>query len=223
MDAVRALIDFILHIDTHLAELSAEYGVWLYAILFLIVFAETGFVVTPFLPGDSLLFAAGALCATEGSHLNPHLLVVLLLVAAIGGDALNYSIGRRLGPRAYRLRFVKPEHLQRTAAFFEKHGPKTIVLARFVPIVRTFAPFVAGIGQMQYRTFGTYNIVGALLWVPSFVYAGYFFGNLPIVKENFGLVVIGVIVVSVLPMVWEFIRARREKRAAPRPPAETVA
>lgn len=223
MDAVRALIDFILHIDTHLAELSAEYGVWLYAILFLIVFAETGFVVTPFLPGDSLLFAAGALCATEGSHLNPHLLVALLLVAAIGGDALNYSIGRRLGPRAYRLRFVKPEHLQRTAAFFEKHGPKTIVLARFVPIVRTFAPFVAGIGQMQYRTFGTYNIVGALLWVPSFVYAGYFFGNLPIVKENFGLVVIGVIVVSVLPMVWEFIRARREKRAAPRPPAETVA
>lgn len=214
MDAIRAVVDFILHIDTHLADLSAEYGVWLYAILFLIVFAETGFVVTPFLPGDSLLFAAGALAAAEGAHLNPHLLVLLLLAAAISGDAVNYSIGRRLGTRAYKLRFVKPEHLERTAAFFDKHGPKTIVLARFVPIVRTFAPFVAGIGQMKYRTFGTYNIVGALLWVPSFVYAGYFFGNLPIVKENFGLVVIGVIVVSVLPMVWEFIRAQREKRTA---------
>ena len=214
MDAARAVVDFILHIDVHLAELSAEYGVWLYAILFLIVFAETGFVVTPFLPGDSLLFAAGALCATEGSHLSPHLLVLLLLAAAILGDALNYSIGRRLGDRAYKARFVKPEYLQRTAAFFEKYGPKTIVLARFVPIVRTFAPFVAGIGQMKYRTFATYNLIGALLWVPTFVYAGYFFGNLPVVKENFGLVVIGVIVVSVVPMAVEYLRHRRSARAA---------
>ena len=217
MDVLRSLVDFILHLDVHLAELSADYGLWLYGILALIVFCETGLVVTPFLPGDSLLFAAGALAAVPvagGGGLNVHLLVVLLTVCAIAGDSLNYAIGRRLGSRAYRLRFVNPAHLDRTQAFYARHGGKTIVLARFVPIVRTFAPFVAGIGHMEYAKFVTYNVLGAVLWVPSFLYAGYFFGNLPVVKDNFGLVVIGVIVLSVVPVVVEFVKGRRA-RATP--------
>lgn len=213
MDLLRALVDFILHIDEHLNALAGEYGPWLYAILFLIVFCETGLVVTPFLPGDSLLFAAGALAAT--GPLNVHLLAVLLIVAAILGDTVNYTIGRRLGDRVSRWKVVKPEYLERTTAFYERYGAKTIVLARFVPIVRTFAPFVAGMAKMNYRTFITYNVVGALVWVLSFLYAGYFFGNLPVVKENFGLVAIGIILVSLLPMLVEYLRARRRPSAPP--------
>lgn len=207
MDLIRTLVDFILHIDDHLNALAGEYGPWLYGILFLIVFCETGLVVTPFLPGDSLLFAAGALAAT--GPLNVHLLAVLLIAAAILGDTVNYSIGRRFGDRVARWRFVKPEYLDRTRDFYQKYGAKTIVLARFVPIVRTFAPFVAGMARMEYSTFLTYNVVGALLWVIGFLYAGYFFGNLPFVKENFGLVAIAIIVLSVMPMVVEYLRARR--------------
>lgn len=213
MDLLRALVDFILHIDEHLNALAGEYGPWLYAILFLIVFCETGLVVTPFLPGDSLLFAAGALAAT--GPLNVHVLAALLIVAAILGDTVNYTIGRRLGDRVSRWKVVKPEYLDRTTAFYERYGAKTIVLARFVPIVRTFAPFVAGMAKMNYRTFVTYNVVGALVWVLSFLYAGYFFGNLPVVKENFGLVAIGIILVSLLPMVVEYLRARRRPSTPP--------
>ncbi len=208
MDALRALVDFILHIDVHLNALATEYGMWIYGILFLIVFCETGLVVTPFLPGDSLLFAAGALAAT--GPMNVHLLAGLLIAAAILGDSVNYSIGRRLGGQTHRVRLIKPEYLARTERFYEKHGGKTILMARFVPIVRTFAPFVAGMARMHYRTFIAYNVGGAVLWVTLFLYAGYFFGALPFVQENFGVVAIAIIVVSVLPMVVEFIRARRE-------------
>ncbi len=218
MDALRALVDFILHIDVHLNALAGEYGPWLYAILVLIVFCETGLVVTPFLPGDSLLFAAGALAAT--GPLNVHLLAVLLIVAAILGDTVNYGIGRRFGGQAHRVRFIKPEYLARTERFYAKYGGKTIVMARFVPIVRTFAPFVAGMARMDYKTFVAYNVGGAVLWVVLFLYAGYFFGNLPFVKENFGLVAIAIIVVSVLPMVVEYLRARR---ALSEPVAEPAA
>jgi len=213
MEAVRKLIDFILHIDVHLNELLTQYGPgWMYGILILIVFCETGLVVTPFLPGDSLLFAAGALAAT--GPLNVHLLAVMLMVAAIVGDSVNYSIGRRLGARAFKMRFIKPEYIERTQAFYARHGGKTIIMARFVPIVRTFAPFVAGMAGMDYAKFITYNVVGGVVWVLLFLYAGYFFGNLPVVKENFGLVAIAIIVLSILPMVFEFIRARR-KPASP--------
>ena len=213
MEAVRKLIDFILHIDVHLNALLTQYGPgWMYGILILIVFCETGLVVTPFLPGDSLLFAAGALAAT--GPLNVHLLAVMLMVAAIVGDSVNYSIGRRLGARAFKMRFIKPEYIERTQAFYARHGGKTIIMARFVPIVRTFAPFVAGMAGMDYAKFITYNVVGGVVWVLLFLYAGYFFGNLPVVKENFGLVAIAIIVLSILPMVFEFIRARR-KPASP--------
>ncbi|HEX5635031.1 MAG TPA: DedA family protein, partial [Gemmatimonadales bacterium] len=190
MEAIQTLVDFILHLDTHLTELVSNYGGWTYAILFLIVFAETGLVVTPFLPGDSLLFATGALAAT--SALNIWWLFALLLVAAIVGDAVNYAIGARIGTAAAagKVWGVKPEYIQRTHEFYEKYGGKTIIIARFVPIVRTFAPFVAGAGSMTYRRFAIYNVSGALLWVGSMLFGGYWFGNLPIVRDNFGLVVI---------------------------------
>ena len=213
MDAARALIDFILHIDVHLAALSADYGVWMYAIIGLIVFCETGLVVLPLLPGDSLLFAAGALAATGA--FNVHILAVVLIACAIAGDTVNYAVGRRLGVRAYKLRFVKAAYVERTQQFYSKYGGKTIVLARFVPIVRTFAPFVAGIAQMDYAKFIVYNVAGGILWVASILYAGYFFGNIPVVRDNFGLVVIGVIVVSVLPIIVEFARARFGRSEAP--------
>ena len=209
MDVIRQLVDFILHIDVHLAELIARYGTGTLVLLFLIVFAETGLVVTPFLPGDSLLFAAGAFAARGALDIG--LLVPVLLVAAIIGDTVNYWIGHKIGRRAFsgRIPFIKQEYLQRTESFYERHGGKTIILARFVPIIRTFAPFVAGIGTMSYARFIVYNVVGAVLWVVLFTVGGYFFGNLPMVQRNFKLVILAIIVVSVMPIVVEFVRARR--------------
>lgn len=211
---LASLIDFILHIDQHLIELTQTYGLWIYAILFLIVFCETGLVVTPFLPGDSLLFAAGAVAALGG--MNVHIAAALLLVAAVIGDAANFAIGKYFGEKLFAKpdsRVFKREYLDKTHAFYEKYGGKTIILARFVPIVRTFAPFVAGMGDMHYGRFIRYNIIGALVWVGLLTYAGYFFGELPVVKNNFGLVVIGIIVVSVLPMAVEIAKAKWGKKA----------
>ncbi|RIK87447.1 MAG: DedA family protein [Planctomycetota bacterium] len=214
MDYVCQFIDLFLHLDKHLAELVQAYGGWAYLLLFIIVFCETGLVVTPILPGDSLLFAAGAI-AGLGS-LNPHLLVVLLTVAAVLGDAVNYQIGRYLGPAVFnreKARFFKREHLDRTQAFYERYGGKTIIIARFVPIVRTFAPFLAGVGQMNYGRFAMYNVTGAIAWVVIGVYAGYFFGTLEIVKENFSLIIIAIVLISLLPAVVEYARARRAPTA----------
>lgn len=210
------IIDIFLHLDQYLNQWATEMGAWLYALLFAIVFAETGLVVTPFLPGDSLLFAVGALSATEGSPIDPWLVSALLIVAAILGDAVNYAIGARVGPKVFTRgsRFFKQEHLARTQRFYEKHGGKTIILARFVPIVRTFAPFVAGIGQMSYARFAMFNVVGAVVWVVLFVALGHAFGNLPVVKRNFQYVILAIIVLSVLPIVFEWWRARRESRRA---------
>ncbi|MDU4299706.1 MULTISPECIES: DedA family protein [Eikenella] len=211
---LASLIDFVLHIDQHLIELTQTYGLWIYAILFLIVFCETGLVVTPFLPGDSLLFAAGAVAALGG--MNVHIAAALLLAAAVIGDAVNFAIGKYFGEKLFAKpdsRVFKREYLDKTHAFYEKYGGKTIILARFVPIVRTFAPFVAGMGDMHYGRFIRYNIIGALMWVGLLTYAGYFFGELPVVKNNFGLVVIGIIVVSVLPMAVEIAKAKWGKKA----------
>jgi len=216
MDLVHWFVDFFLHLDRHLAEVIQAYGTWTYALLFTIVFLETGLVVTPILPGDSLLFAAGSFAALGA--LDVRLLFVLLSVAAVLGDTVNYSIGHFLGPKVFhyeRSHFFNPEHLRRTHAFFEKYGGKTIIIARFVPIVRTFAPFVAGIGAMSYFRFLAYNVVGGVLWVAVCLFAGYFFGNLPIVKKNFSLAIIAIVVLSVMPAVVEYVRQRREaKRAA---------
>lgn len=206
------ILDFILHIDKHLVALTAQYGLWVYAILFLIIFCETGLVVTPFLPGDSLLFASGAVVASSQGSLNIHIIVLILLTAAIVGDAVNFMIGKYFGEKLFsnpNSKIFKQEYLSKTHAFYEKYGGKTIILARFVPIVRTFAPFVAGMGNMHYGRFLRYNITGALAWVLSLTYLGYIFGNLPFVKDNFGKVVIGIIVVSVLPMIVEFVRTKR--------------
>uniref|UniRef100_UPI00289758D7 DedA family protein n=1 Tax=Pantoea septica TaxID=472695 RepID=UPI00289758D7 len=206
MEFVHFLVDFILHIDVHLAELVAQYGIWIYAILFLILFCETGLVVTPFLPGDSLLFVAGALAALPGNDLNVHLMAALLVVAAVLGDAVNYTIGRLFGERLFsnpNSRIFRRSYLDKTHAFYDRHGGKTIILARFVPIVRTFAPFVAGMGHMSYRHFALFNVAGALAWVLLFSYAGYLFGDLPVVQENLKLLIVGNIVVSVLPGVIE--------------------
>ena len=211
---LASLIDFVLHIDQHLIELAQTYGLWIYAILFLIVFCETGLVVTPFLPGDSLLFAAGAVAALGGMNL--HIAAALLLAAAVIGDAANFAIGKYFGEKLFAKpdsRVFKREYLDKTHAFYEKYGGKTIILARFVPIVRTFAPFVAGMGDMHYGRFIRYNIIGALMWVGLLTYAGYFFGELPVVKNNFGLVVIGIIVVSVLPMAVEIAKAKWGEKA----------
>lgn len=210
MEFIQLVIDFILHIDRHLAELTATYGPWIYAILFLIIFCETGLVVTPFLPGDSLLFVAGAIATQDA--MNVHLMVVLLIIAAILGDAVNYSIGRFFGAKLFAnpdSKIFRRRYLDVTEAFYAKHGGKTIILARFVPIVRTFAPFVAGMGQMPYRRFATYNVVGAVLWVTLFSYAGYFFGNLPVVQSNLHYLIVAIIFVSILPGVIEIIRHRR--------------
>ena len=214
MELLKDFLDLFLHLDQHLNELIGQYGTWTYAILWLIVFCETGLVVTPFLPGDSLLFAAGTF-AGMGS-LNPWLLFVLLTVAAILGDTVNYWIGKRIGPRAFTgaVPFLNQAHLRKTEAFYEKHGGKTIIVARFVPIVRTFAPFVAGVGSMNYSRFLVYNVVGGVLWVGLFIFGGYLFGNIPVVRQNFGLVVIAIIVVSVMPVVIEWVRARREGAGA---------
>ena len=211
---LASLIDLVLHIDQHLIELTQTYGLWIYAILFLIVFCETGLVVTPFLPGDSLLFAAGAVAALGG--MNVHIAAALLLAAAVIGDAVNFAIGKYFGEKLFAKpdsRVFKREYLDKTHAFYEKYGGKTIILARFVPIVRTFAPFVAGMGNMHYGRFIRYNIIGALMWVGLLTYAGYFFGELPVVKNNFGLVVIGILVLSVLPMAVEIAKAKWGKKA----------
>lgn len=210
MEIIKHLIDFILHLDKHLVELVGQYGVWTYAILFLIIFVETGVVVLPFLPGDSLLFAAGSLAALPNSPLNVGLLILLLIVAAVLGDALNYHIGDYIGPRVFRrdYRFLKREHLLRTQQFYEKHGAKTIIIARFIPIIRTFAPFIAGVGTMSYSRFLAYNLVGAVLWVTLLTGAGYFLGQLPWIQQHFGLFTLMIIGVSVLPVVFEFIKAR---------------
>lgn len=213
IDLIKGLIDFILHIDKHLAEIIAQYGVWTYALLFAIIFAETGFVVTPFLPGDSLLFAAGAFSAKPETGLNVHLMAFLLFVAAVAGDTVNYWIGAKIGPKVFKRedsRWLRKKHLERAHAFFEKYGGRAIILARFVPIVRTFVPFVAGIGKMTYRHFIAYNIIGGFVWIYFFIYAGYFFGGQPFIQKNFKLVIIAIIVISVIPIVVEFIRARRE-------------
>lgn len=203
------LIDFVLHVDRHLIQLLADYGLWIYGILFLIVFLETGLVVTPFLPGDSLLFVAGALAAAGG--MDVWLLFGLLASAAILGDALNFWIGRLLGERAYKLpdtRWFKQAYLRKTHDFYERHGGKTIIIARFMPIVRTFAPFVAGVGHMSYRRFAAFNVAGAILWVGSFLAAGYFFGNIPAVKQNLTLVIFGIIILSIMPGLVAYVRHR---------------
>ena len=215
MELIYWFVDLILHLDDHLVELLRDYGFWVYLILFLIIFAETGLVVTPFLPGDSLLFAAGALAAVDSSNtLSPLWLSVTLVVAAILGNTTNYHIGKWIGPPAFsgKIRFLKVEYLLRTEAFFVKHGPMTIVLSRFAPILRTCAPFVAGVARMPYGRFQAYNVFGGLSWVLSFVWLGFFFGNIPIIKDNFGLVTIGIIVVSLLPVI---VMALRKHPAMP--------
>jgi membrane-associated protein len=210
MNVLQFLMDLFLHLDEHLSAVIAQYGTWTYALLFFVIFMETGFVVTPFLPGDSLLFAAGTFAALGSLDLG--LLLLLLCVAAIAGDTVNYWIGHYLGDRAYRIRWIKKEYLEQTHAFFEKHGGKTIFLARFVPIVRTFAPFVAGIGRMSYGYFISYNVFGGIVWVVLFTVAGYLFGNIPLVQDNFSLVVIAIILLSMVPMVVEVLKARRETK-----------
>lgn len=210
MEFVQLVIDFILHIDRHLAELTAAYGPWIYGILFLIIFCETGLVVTPFLPGDSLLFVAGAIATQDA--MNIHLMVILLIIAAILGDAVNYSIGRFFGVRLFAnpdSKIFRRRHLEITQTFYARHGGKTIILARFVPIVRTFAPFVAGIGAMTYARFQAFNISGAVLWVGSLSVAGYLFGNLPVIQNNLSLVILAIIVVSMLPALFGYLRHRR--------------
>jgi membrane-associated protein len=210
VDWIATLLDVVLHLDRHLSEIIQAYGVWTYGLLFLIIFCETGLVVTPFLPGDSLLFAVGTFAATGA--LDVGLTIVLLSAAAILGDSVNYAIGARVRFRLLerqRVPLINPDHLERTRRFYDRYGAKTIVIARFVPIVRTFAPFVAGIGQMTYLRFLAYNVAGGILWIASLVLAGYAFGNVPVVRRNFPLVIIAIIVVSVLPAVVEFLRQRR--------------
>jgi membrane-associated protein len=209
MDFLRSIIDFILHIDAHLDAIITGYGTWTYLLLFLIIFCETGLVVTPFLPGDSLLFAAGTFAA-RGS-LDPFLLILLLSIAAIAGDTVNYWIGRYIGPRIFmgKRQLINPKHLVRTQQFYDKHGGKAIVFARFMPIVRTFAPFVAGIGLMNYKKFVFYNVTGGILWIVLFVLGGYFFGNIPAVERNFTLVIVVIILLSILPALIEYVRTRK--------------
>jgi membrane-associated protein len=212
MDLILSLWDLIVHLDRHLATMVQNYGVWIYAILFAIVFCETGLVITPFLPGDSLLFIAGALAAGGGMDVN--LLVVLLIIAAVLGDAVNYAIGAWFGPRLFKddnARFLKKSHLDKAHAFYEKWGGAAIILARFAPFLRTYVPFVAGMSRMTYAKFGLYNVVGGVLWVASLTYLGYFFGNIPWVKANQGFMVIGIVIVSLLPVLIGVLKARSEK------------
>ncbi|MEF3696001.1 DedA family protein [Desulfolutivibrio sp.] len=209
MELLATLFDFVLHVDRHLAEIVGQYGVWTYMILFCIIFLETGFVVTPFLPGDSLLFAAGALAGAQ--IMDPWLLNGLLVVAAISGDNTNYWIGRLVGPAVFEResRFINRKYLEKAHGFYDRHGGKTVVIARFLPIIRTFAPFVAGIARMDYRHFLACSIAGGVLWITLFTWAGYFFGNMPFVRKNFSVVILAIIVISILPGVIEFVRARR--------------
>ena len=211
MELIKWFVDLVLHLDVHLVELLRAYGAWVYVILFAIVFAETGFVVTPFLPGDSLLFAAGALAAVDTSGtLSAPMLSLLLVIAAVAGNTTNYHVGRWIGPPAFsgRYRYLKVEYLQRTEAFFQKYGPLTVVLSRFAPIIRTCAPFVAGIGRMPYVRFQVYNFIGGLGWVLLFIWAGFFFGNIPLIKNHFGFVTIGIILVSLIPVAWMALKKK---------------
>ncbi len=215
MDLLKQLIDFILHAENHLVWFIQNYGVWIYVLLFAIIFCETGLVITPFLPGDSLLFAVGALAARPEMGLRVEIITPLLLVAGILGDTVNYSIGKWIGPRVFQFesnRFFNRDHLLKAHAFYEKYGGRAIILARFVPIVRTFAPFVAGVGTMNYPKFVVYNVTGAILWVGLFIGAGYLFGNMPFVQKNMKVVILGIIIVSVLPIAWEMGKAWMEKR-----------
>jgi membrane-associated protein len=217
MDLINTFIDLFLHLDKHLSVVIQTYGTWTYLLLFMIIFMETGFVVTPFLPGDSLLFAAGTFASPAlGSPLNIFAIWFLLCLAAVLGDTVNYWIGHFIGPRAFsgEIRFLKKEYLERTEAFYQKHGGKTIVLARFVPIIRTFAPFVAGVGKMTYGHFIAYNVVGGIAWVTLFTFGGYFFGNLTFVKENFTFVVLAIILISVMPAFVEVVRSRMRRPAS---------
>lgn len=209
IDLLKHLVDFVLHIDEHLNNIIIQYGTWTYAILFAIIFVETGFVIMPFLPGDSLLFAAGAFAA-RGS-LNPFIIVGLLWIAAVLGDNLNYWVGRYFAPRVFHSesRLLNKRYLARANEFYAKHGGKAVIMARFVPIVRTFSPFVAGVGAMNYRRFLLFDVAGGLLWIALFTFAGYFFGNIPAVKRNFELVIIGIIAVSVMPMFLEYVKSRK--------------
>jgi membrane-associated protein len=214
MEILKTLIDLFLHLDEYLGAIIQQYGTLTYLLLFVVIFMETGLVVTPFLPGDSLIFAAGTFAAL--GSLNPWLLFVLLSVAAVAGDTANYWIGNKIGERAYagEIKFIKKEHIERTHAFFEKHGGKTIFLARFVPIVRTFAPFVAGASKMSYGYFFSYNVFGGIVWVAIFNFAGYFFGNIPFVRENFELVIVAILIISVMPIGYEWLKARQGKKKA---------
>lgn len=216
MEILQQFIDVFLHLDKHLNQIMIDYGTWTYVILFLIIFIETGLVIMPFLPGDSLLFAAGALAAIDGSPLNVLLLMLLLFIAAFLGDTLNYSIGNFIGPKVFSrdFRFLKREYLLKTQEFYNKHGGKTIIFARFIPIIRTFAPFVAGVGTMRYSKFMAYNILGGFIWVVGFVGLGFFFGNLEIIKKNFTLVIFGIIILSIMPPVVEYLKQRFSSRVA---------
>ena len=210
MELITSLIDLVLHLDRHLQWLVATYGTWVYLILFLIIFCETGLVVTPFLPGDSLLFIAGAIAA--GGAMDVHALFAVLVAASFSGDNTNYWLGRYIGLRLFNRpdsRIFNPKHIERTQAFYDRHGGKTVTIARFVPIVRTFAPFVAGMGRMVYTRFLFYSFAGAILWIGSLTYAGYYFGNLPLVRENFALVIVAIVLISISPGVIEFVKARR--------------
>ncbi|MBC2023995.1 DedA family protein [Listeria booriae] len=218
MEIIKALISFIIHIDQHLVEIINTFGIWTYVIIFLIVFIETGLVIFPFLPGDSLLFAAGALAVLPGSDLNIFILLIVLWVAAVLGDTVNYHIGKKIGTSipqdSWLGKVINQEKMDKAEAFFNKHGGKTIFIARFMPFIRTFAPFVAGASRMNYRYFLNYNVLGATVWVLLCTLAGYFFGNIPIVKENFSLVVLGIIFVSILPMIFSFIKSKMDNKKA---------
>lgn len=212
MEFIKSVIDFVLHLDVHLSELIQNYGLWTYLILFAVIFCETGLVVTPFLPGDSLIFAAGTFAAR--GDLKVGLLFVLLAAAAVIGDTVNYWVGKIIGPKVFQKensRIFKKRYLDQTHAFYEKYGAETIIIARFVPIVRTFAPFVAGIGRMTYGKFLSYNVVGGVAWVALFTFGGYFFGNIPFVKKNFSLVIIAIILISLVPVLYEFLKHRKKK------------
>jgi len=217
-DLLKKLVDFIIHIDRHLAEIIASYGLWTYGVLFLIIFAETGLVVMPLLPGDSLLFAAGAFCAKPETGLNVHLMAGLLFVAAFLGDTLNYWVGRKVGPAVFKREdsiWLRKKHLDQAHAFFEKYGGRAVILARFVPIVRTFVPFIAGVGSMTYPRFMAYNVIGGFIWIYFFTYAGFLFGNQPFVQKNFKLVILAIIILSVVPIVVEFVREWQKSRKQP--------
>ncbi|MVN90863.1 DedA family protein [Mucilaginibacter aquatilis] len=215
MEIIKELIDFILHIDKHLVQITSQYQAWTYLILFVIIFAETGFVVTPFLPGDSLLFAAGALIATGSSGLDIYLLAILLVIAAFLGNTVNYQLGHYLGARVFKPenKVLKLDYYLKTKAFFDKHGGKAVIFSRFMPIIRTIAPFVAGVGRMPFGRYSLYNIVGGVAWIVTFLFLGYLLGNVPFFKKNFSLIALGIVVVSLLPPIWAALRSRFSRSA----------